>query len=341
MPRCLSIERTEKKEELHERLKSDIEDKVCFYTQSERCHNNTLGYVKISARQIREELLRQGYEASSFCQTTVNNILNRLGYTLKKVQKTKPLKRIPQTEDIFQNLKIQKEKGKEDINILQISIDTKDKVKIGELSRKGYNRRKEVTKAMDKDQQWESQLVPVGILETEKGQGTIVFGTSKETSDLIVDSLEIWYEARYRYMRAYETVQIQLDSGPHTGSRRTQFMKRLAQWALKIKKRIHLLYYPPYHSKYNPIERFWSALEQYWNGAVLSSVKKALSTAANMKWKGINPFVYYHEQEYENGVRLTISQMEKLEKHLLRNKNVGKWDVTINPSENLRTLFIE
>ncbi len=340
MYRWLSIKREEKKEELLEGLSTEIEEKVSHYTQSERCHNNTLGYVKISARQIREDLTKKGYELSAFCEATINNILNRLGYTLKKVQKSKPLKRITETEQIFQNLKIQKEQGKADNNILQISLDTKDKVKIGELSRKGYSRRRQVTKANDKDQQWTDQLVPVGILEVEKGQGTIVFGNSKETSDFIVDSLEMWYEGRYRYMQQYETIQIQLDGGPHTSSRRTQFMKRIAQWALKIKKRIHLLYYPPYHSKYNPIERFWSALEQYWNGAILNSINKTLSTATNMKWRGINPFVYYHEQQYENGVKLTINQMKELEKHLIRNEVVGKWDVIINPSDELRTLFI-
>lgn len=341
MYRCLSIKRQEKKEEEYETLIRDIDDKVSFYTQSERCHNNTLGYVKLSARQILEDLLKKGYALSSFCKSTINNILNRLGYTLKKVQKTKPLKRIAETEKIFQNLKIQREKGKQDIKTLQISVDIKDKVKIGELSRKGYNRSKERIKANDKDQQWTAQLIPMGILEMDKGQGTIVFGNSKETSDFIVDSLEMWYEGRYRNIRTHERIQILLDCGPHNNSRRTQFMKRIAQWAVKIKKRIHLLYYPPYHSKYNPIERFWSALEQYWNGTILNTISKTLSTATNMKWKGVRPFVYYHEQEYQNGVKLTIKQMEELEKYLTRNQSVGKWDVIINPSEKLRTLFLE
>ncbi|MBW4528929.1 MAG: hypothetical protein KME18_27860, partial [Phormidium tanganyikae FI6-MK23] len=50
--------------------------------------------------------------------------------------------------------------------------------------------------------------------------------------------------------------------------------------------RVHLVYYPPYHSKYNPIERCWAALENYWNATVLDSIQTALCWAANMTWKG-------------------------------------------------------
>ncbi len=44
---------------------------------------------------------------------------------------------------------------------------------------------------------------------------------------------------------------------------------------------------PPYHSKYNPIERCWAALEQFWNGAILDSMDTALNWASNMSWKDI------------------------------------------------------
>ncbi|MEN0051396.1 MAG: transposase [Bacteroidota bacterium] len=211
-------------------------------------------------------------------------------------------------------------------------------MKIGDLSRKGKNRFKQITQALDKDQQWKSTLIPMGILETITGQGTIVFGNSRETSDFIVDSLEIWYESRRSKMDDYDTIQIELDCGPHNNSRRTQFMKRIAQWSLKIKKKIHLLYFPPYHSKYNPIERFWAALEQYWNGTILNSIEKTIATAQNMKWKGIKPRVFYHDQKYQNGIKLSLKEMAALEKHLFRNQNVGKWNVLIKPNKKMSTL---
>jgi len=47
-----------------------------------------------------------------------------------------------------------------------------------------------------------------------------------------------------------------------------------------------LAYYPPYHSKYNPIERLWGRLEQYWNGEILGDIDKVLGLAKTMTWKG-------------------------------------------------------
>ena len=44
------------------------------------------------------------------------------------------------------------------------------------------------------------------------------------------------------------------------------------------------MYYPPYHSKYNPIERCWGVLEVYWNGELLDSEEAVLGFAANMTY---------------------------------------------------------
>ena len=59
------------------------------------------------------------------------------------------------------------------------------------------------------------------------------------------------------------------DNGPENHSRRTQFMYRMTQFTDQKQLTIRLAYYPPYHSKYNFIERVWSALEQHWNGSLV------------------------------------------------------------------------
>ena len=95
--------------------------------------------------------------------------------------------------------------------------------------------------------------------------------------------------------------------------------------------KIHLLYYPPYHSKYNPIERCWGILEEHWNGELLDSVTKALNWAATMTWKGIEPAVNFINKIYEKGVKLTKKEMRKYGDRIKRSKNLPKWDVTIEP----------
>jgi len=84
---------------------------------------------------------------------------------------------------------------------------------------------------------------------------------------------------------------IDLDNGPDVSSRRTQLMKRLVELADKFGLEIELVYYPPYHSKYNRIERCWSALERHWNGSILSSIETTLKWARSMTWCAIHPIV--------------------------------------------------
>ncbi|MBF0121347.1 MAG: ISAzo13 family transposase, partial [Desulfobacterales bacterium] len=93
-----------------------------------------------------------------------------------------------------------------------------------------------------------------------------------------------------------------------------------------------ILYYPPYHSKYNPIERCWGILEIHWNGAKLDSVKSMMEWAKSMTWKGINPVVELSKKIYQKGITLTKKAMSKVEKRLERNISLPKWDIIIRPT---------
>ena len=321
-------------------LVHDIDEIASVNSQSDRCHNDTRGYLKITEANVKDYLVEQkGYTTTDFGQGTLNNILNRLGYTLKKVRKSLPLKRIAQTDAIFENIawhRQQKSPG-----TLKLSIDVKDKVKVGKLSRGGYSRTQQVIKALDKDQHWQETLVPLGILQIETGQSTVVVGNSHETSDFIVDGLEKWYELHKNQLIQYHTLELYLDNGPAVASNRTQFINRLMEFACVSGLKIHLLYYPPYHSKYNPIERVWAALENYWNGTLLTSVSNVVNTIQNMTWKGIAPLVVFVDKDYKKGVTLDKKQMQQRERYLDRNDLLPKWDVWIKPSYWMGRLFLQ
>jgi len=137
---------------------------------------------------------------------------------------------------------------------LRISIDSKAKVDVGEFSRNGKSRGKQAKKALDHDMFLKKKMVPFGILDVLSGLLTIIFGTSCETSDFIVDCLELWWtQVQDQYSHTEELV-INLDNGPGVGSNRTQFIRRMIEFSDQTGLKIHLVYYPPYHSKYNPIE---------------------------------------------------------------------------------------
>ena len=321
-------------------LIEDIEAVACINSQAERCHHDTKGYLKITEASVKDYLVAEkGYCPTDFGQGTLNNILNRLGYTLKKVRKSLPLKRIAQTDAIFENIawhRQQKSPG-----TLKLSIDVKDKVKVGHLSREGYCRTQQAVQALDKDQHWQAVLVPLGILQIASGQSTIVLGNSHETSDFIVDGLERWYELHKGQLTDYHTLELYLDNGPAISSTRTQFINRMMEFACITGLKVHLLYYPPYHSKYNPVERLWARVENYWNGTLLSSVDKVINTLKNVTWKGILPLVDFIDKTYQKGIRLTQAQMQRRKKHLIRNPQLPKWDVWIKPSYSMGRLFLQ
>jgi hypothetical protein len=169
----------------------------------------------------------------------------------------------------------------------------------------------------------EATLTPFGIFLPQSDDLWLYMACSKVTSDFIVDRLEQWWqEVRLRFLDV-KTLVINLDNGPENHSRRAQFLKRIVAFAEKSGLRIHLAYYPPYHSKSNPIERCWGILEMHWNGSLLDSITAVLGFARTMSWKGKHPQVTLIETAYSRGVRLSPSEMATLESQVTRLPSLG------------------
>ena len=215
---------------------------------------------------------------------------------------------------------------------LRLSIDSKAKVKIGHLSRGGKARTLEPKRADDHDMNWDEVLIPFGILNLHSDELSIYWGKSAETSDFIVDCLTPWWKDNQADYRDLEEWVINLDGGPAVRSDRTQFKKRMVQLAQSIGIPIRLIYDPPYHSKYNAIERCWAVLENYWNGAILDSVNAALQWASRMKWKGISPTIHLIEQSYPKGITVSTEDLEPFQYFWQPALELPKWDITIVPA---------
>lgn len=176
------------------------------------------------------------------------------------------------------------------------------------------------------------KYIPCGILEEDTGQVYLNFGSSYKTSDFIVDSLSLWWnQIPQREQQKIDVIQIKADNGPENSGRRTQFLKRMVELADSTGKSIQLLYFPPYHSKYNPVERCWGILEQHWNGALLNHVDTMLSWAQSMTWKGNKPIIHLSQKVYQKGISLRKQALEEIEMRLLRNPQLPKWDILIRP----------
>jgi hypothetical protein len=125
---------------------------------------------------------------------------------------------------------------------------------------------------LDHDTQLKEKLIPYGILNVTEGLLTIFIGTSNETSDFIADCLEQWWEMNEARHPNARRLVINLDNGPETSNDRTQCMHRIVVCSGATGLEVKLVYCPPYHSKYNLVERCWGILENHWNGTLLNSI---------------------------------------------------------------------
>jgi transposase len=209
-------------------------------------------------------------------------------------------------------------------------MDCKATVLIGEVSRGGQTRGD--NQACDHALGLHEKYIPCGIVEEDRGQLSITFGSSYKTSDFIVDALEAWWAAMDEAEQvAMARLQIKMDNGPESSGKRTQFLQRMVAFCAAIGKPIQLLYYPPYHSKYNPIERCWGILELHWNGTKLVDVETMGEWAKTMTWKGIHPLVELSRKVYQKGVTLSKRAMRAVEARLTRHPELPQWDILIHP----------
>lgn len=320
-------------EEKRPQLAEDMRFLAEPHSQVDPKFQSSFCYTRMTAKAMRQALIdKQSWQDGQLpCENTIGNILNRLGYRLRRVQKAKPVKRVRETEAIFDNVHRENQASDAREDSLRISMDTKAKLNVGEFSRGGKARGSEAIQAWDHDMRPKEKLVPCGILEVLGGLLTIIFGTSRETSDFLADCLQQWWTlSKEQYLHIRQLV-IDLDNGPQNASFRTQFMKRLVEFADRNALEIVLVYYPPYHSKYNPIERCWGILEEHWNGTVLDTVDTVLHWARTMTWKAVHPIVQLLDNAYENGVRVAKKAFQKIEERLERHVSLPKYCVRIQP----------
>lgn len=125
-------------EELNPRLAKDIAEIVGPRSYTDPELKSSRRYSNLSAGEVREALVDKGYRERDLpSERSMRDILNRMNFRLKRIQKGKPLKKTPETDPIFANLKTVQQEARADPQTLEISIDTKAKVKIGEYTQGG------------------------------------------------------------------------------------------------------------------------------------------------------------------------------------------------------------
>lgn len=127
-------------EQKNPQLAIDIQLIVEPHTHSDPELKTSRQYANLSAGEVREALIETGYDKSQLpAERTIRDILNRMNYRLKRIQKGKPLKKTEDTDAIFANVQSARDQYRDDPKTLEISVDTKAKVSLGEYVLGGKN----------------------------------------------------------------------------------------------------------------------------------------------------------------------------------------------------------
>ena len=239
------------------------------------------------------------------------------------------MKKLPETEAIFDRLALVNPAADAAETSLRLSVDAKATIPLGLFSRGGYSRL--TVKAWDHDFKPQQKVTPGGVFLPQSNELYLFLITGPLTADAIADCIrDTWLMIADRFPTV-RTLVLNLDNGPENHSRRTQFMKRLTELVDETQLTIQLAYYPPYHSKYNPIERVWGVLEQHWNGTLLDSLQTVLQFAKTMTYNRVHPIVTQISKTYQTGVKLSKQAMADLEQRFDRLAGLEKYFVRIPP----------
>ncbi len=127
-------------EEKDPRLAADLRAIVEPHTYADPELKSARRYMNLSAAEVREALIKKGHPQETLPgERTMRDILNRMNYRLKRIQKGKPLKKTEQTDAIFANVQAVREQSRGEPGTLEISMDTKAKVALGDYVRGGKN----------------------------------------------------------------------------------------------------------------------------------------------------------------------------------------------------------
>lgn len=141
--------------------------------------------------------------------------------------------------------------------------------------------------------------------------------------------MTLWWEGvRSRGVRR---LVVYLDNGPRNSGVTRKFLRRMVQFADWSGLEVWLVYYPPYHSKYNPVERCRSSLQRKWNGVLLKCWNVVRVCALRMTWNGKHPSVQHIENPYDHEEPVTNAEMKQINARLQRSETLAKYHIIIKP----------
>jgi Rhodopirellula transposase DDE domain len=288
-------------------------------------------WTNLSRRQIAKRMKDLGTPVS---RDVVSQLLKKHGYRRRKALKKKTMgPRHPDRNAQFENIaRLKKKYLKAGLPV--ISIDTKKKELLGNFYRAGVIDTEETVEVNDHDfgSAGSGTVIPHGIFDVGRNQGFVHLNTSHDTSELACDSIAAWWEdhGRAAYPRARK-VLVLCDGGGSNSASRYVFKEQLQKLANRLGIEIRVAHYPPYCSKYNPIEhRLFPHVTRACSGVIFRTLETVRHYIAKTETtKGLTISVRILDKVYQTGCKCAAGFKKSMK--IVFDRLLPKWNYRAVP----------
>ena len=266
---------------------------------------------------------------------TVRQIIKAEGYTRRKPVKTLPMADCQMRDEQFKMIE-QLRTFCEEHGIPIFSVDTKKKELLGPYRRdNGTAYTTEAVEVNDHDYSTFSngKMVPYGIYDVTRNTGYMTFGVSHDTAEFACECFAVQWEQHLRHIYPNaKTILILCDGGGSNNARSWQFKWWLIQLSKRLGVNIRIAHYPPYCSKWNPIEhRLFSQISRAWSGAVFNTIEEACELASRARTKtGLAVFTAVNRRIYETKTERSPLFESECARYIVKDEILPKWNYLVN-----------
>lgn len=288
-------------------------------------------WTDLTFEQIAGHLAEAGTPVSV---PVVKQLLRKHGYVKRKAQKSKAMGQHPDRNQQFEKIARLKQEYLKAGNPI-LSIDTKKKELLGNFYREGHLLTQGVIETFDHDfpSAASGVIIPHGIYDVRRNDGHVNLGTSHDTGEFACDSIERWWESRGRrlYPRA-TSILLLCDGGGSNSASQYLFKEDLQRLVDRLGIEIRVAHYPPYTSKYNPVEhRLFPHLTRACQGVIFESVELVKELMEKAKTStGLRVTVEILDKVYRTGRKYTKEFKDNM--RIVFDEILPRWNYRVVPS---------
>jgi transposase len=301
------------------------------YTAGDPMQEDVL-WTDLTMREIASRLAeKHGIHVSL---TVIHQLLDKHNYGRRKAQKKETMKTVKDRDAQFENISKFKAEYQSSGNPI-ISFDSKKKEPLGNYYRPGhlYTTQELHTYDHDFNSFADGVVIPHGIYDICENRGYINLGISKDTSEFACDSIRNWWynEGQYLYPQATSILAL-CDGGGSNNAHHNIFKEDLQKLSDQIGIEIRIAHYPPYTSKYNPIEhRLFPHVTRACQGVVFKSVDLVKELMEKTRTsKGLRVTVNIIDKVYQTGRKVAVDFKKNMT--IKFDDFLPKWNYTAVPN---------